>query len=113
MVENGASNPVRYRLTLYISGGGPDSRRAIENAQAICGTYLRGMAELEVIDVLEHPEAAERDKILATPTLLRRFPLPARKIIGDLSDLERALGALEVYAHFAAPDGDPSGPPER
>ena len=56
MVENGASNPVRYRLTLYISGGGPDSRRAIENAQAICGTYLRGMAELEVIDVLEHPE---------------------------------------------------------
>ena len=96
MVENGASNPVRYRLTLYISGGGPDSRRAIENAQAICGTYLRGMAELEVIDVLEHPEAAERDKILATPTLLRRFPLPARKIIGDLSDTERTLVGLQL-----------------
>jgi circadian clock protein KaiB len=69
--------------------------RAIENLREICDLELQGLYEIEVIDVLEHPTLAENEKILATPTLVKRLPEPVRKIIGDLSNRERVLLGLD------------------
>jgi circadian clock protein KaiB len=85
-----------YKLRLFITGRTPQSQRAINNLRAICETEIRGDYEVEVIDVLENPALAERDKILATPTLVKRLPEPIRKIIGDLSDREKVLLGLNV-----------------
>jgi len=87
---------VTFKLRLYITGRTPQSQRAIHNLGAICETELNGVYELEVIDVLEHPQLAEDHKILATPTLVKQLPEPARKIIGDLSDRERVLLGLDL-----------------
>jgi circadian clock protein KaiB len=86
-----------YRLRLYITGRTAHSNRAIENLRQICESELNGQYEVEVIDVLENPGLAEREKILATPTLVKRLPEPVRKIIGDLSDRERVLLGLDIY----------------
>lgn len=88
----------RYKLRLFITGRTTHSQRALANLEAICETELRGLYELEVIDVLEHPLLAERDKILATPTLVKRLPEPVRKIIGDLSDRQKVLLGLDIEA---------------
>jgi circadian clock protein KaiB len=79
------------RLKLYIAGRSPRSRRAIDNLREIADLALGEPCEIELIDVLEHPEQAERERILATPTLLKDFPLPRRRITGDLSDTEQVL----------------------
>jgi circadian clock protein KaiB len=86
----------QFNLRLFVSGMSAQSRRAIDNLHDICETSLRGMYEVEVIDVLEHREMAERAKILATPTLVKQLPEPVRKIIGDLSDCEKVLLGLGV-----------------
>jgi len=86
----------KFKLRLYVTGITPQSQRAIDNLRAICETDLPEQYEIEVIDVLEHPELAETDKILATPTLVKRLPEPVRKIIGDLSDRQRVLLGLNV-----------------
>ncbi len=86
----------KYILRLYITGRTPQSQRAVDNLRRICEAELRNAYELEVIDVLEHPEAAESDKILATPTLVKQLPEPVRKIIGDLSDREKVLLGLDI-----------------
>lgn len=85
-----------FKLRLFITGRTPQSQRAINNLRSICETDIQGAYEVEVIDVLEHPALAERDKILATPTLVKRLPEPIRKIIGDLSDREKVLLGLNV-----------------
>lgn len=85
-----------FKLRLYVTGRTPNSQRALENLQAICKANLSGLYEIEVIDVLEHPRLAENEKILATPTLVKRLPEPVRKIIGDLSDVERVLLGLDI-----------------
>ena len=85
-----------FKLRLYITGSTSQSIRAIENLKSICETELPGLYEIEVIDVLEHPEMAESEKILATPTLVKRLPEPVRKIIGDLSDRHKVLLGLDV-----------------
>jgi circadian clock protein KaiB len=85
-----------FKLRLFITGRTPQSQRAINNLRSICETEIQGAYEVEVIDVLEHPALAERDKILATPTLVKRLPEPIRKIIGDLSDREKVLLGLNV-----------------
>lgn len=86
----------RFKLRLYITGRTPQSQRAIENLRDICESELEGLYEIEVIDVLEHPALAENEKILATPTLVKRLPEPVRKIIGDLSDREKVLLGLDI-----------------
>jgi circadian clock protein KaiB len=88
---------MNYRLRLYITGRTSHSLRAIENLKAICELELAGVYEVEVIDVLENPRLAENEKILATPTLVKRLPEPVRKIIGDLSDREKVLLGLDIY----------------
>jgi circadian clock protein KaiB len=88
----------KFRLSLYITGRAPQSQRALDNLRAICKSELRGGYEIEVIDVLEHPTLADDEKILATPTLVKRLPEPVRKIIGDLSNKEKVLLGLDAAA---------------
>jgi circadian clock protein KaiB len=87
---------VVYKLRLYITPRTTNSQRAISNLDALCQEDLPVRLEVEVIDVTQHPGMAERDKILATPTLVRQTPGPVRKIIGDLSDRERVLVSLDL-----------------
>lgn len=87
-------------LRLYVSGRASNSRAAIRNLESL-RELLGDGAALEVIDVRERPELAEEDRILATPTLVRRAPTPVRKIIGDLSDINRVLLGLEIDAAAA------------
>ena len=85
-----------YLLKLYVAGQSPRARVAIENLERICREELAGQYELQIIDVLEHPELAEDDRIMATPTLIKQLPPPLRRVIGDLSDKERVLFGLDV-----------------
>lgn len=86
----------KFLLKLYITGHTPKSERAIANLRRICEEELGGEYELMVIDVLEQPQLAEDDKILATPTLIRALPPPMRRVIGDLSDSEKVLLGLDL-----------------
>lgn len=88
-------------LRLYVSGQALNSRAAIRNLESL-RARLAANADVEIIDVREKPELAEEDRILATPTLVRRRPTPVRKIIGDLSDIERVIMGLEIDAETAA-----------
>jgi len=94
--QRGEGILARFQLKLYITGASPRAATAIANLRRICEDELRGEYELEIIDVLEHPEAAENDRILATPTLVKNLPPPLRRVIGDLSDKEKVLLGLEV-----------------
>lgn len=86
----------KFKLRLYVTGRTAQSQRAIENLRSICESELEDRYDIEVIDVLEHPALAENEKILATPTLVKRLPEPVRKIIGDLSDREKVLLGLDL-----------------
>lgn len=88
---------MKYKLRLYVTGFTSHSQRAIENLKQICDTEIQGQYEVEVIDVLERPMLAESEKIMATPTLVKKLPEPVRKIIGDLSDRERVLLGLDLF----------------
>ena len=83
-------------LKLYITGHTPKSERAIANMQSICKNELAGQYELAIIDVLERPQLAEDEKILATPTLIKVLPPPLARVIGDLSDTEKVLIGLNI-----------------
>jgi circadian clock protein KaiB len=85
-----------YLLRLFVTGTTPRSARAIQNIRAICEEKLHGRYDLEVVDVYQHPEQARPDQIVVTPTLVRKLPLPVRKLIGDLSDEERVLVGLDI-----------------
>ncbi|MEX2261036.1 MAG: circadian clock KaiB family protein [Bryobacteraceae bacterium] len=85
-----------FRFKLYIAGRTHRSERAAWNLRRLCEKELAGRYELVVVDVLERPEEAEEQRILATPTLIKELPPPMRRIIGDLSDAERVLAALDV-----------------
>jgi circadian clock protein KaiB len=87
-----------WYLRLYIAGQSPKSLRAFANLKTLCEEHLAGRYELEIIDLVEQPALARSDDILAIPTLVRRLPVPLRKIIGDLSNTERVLVGLRVEA---------------
>jgi circadian clock protein KaiB len=93
-----------FILKLYVAGDSAKTRVAIANLQRICEDELAGKYALEVIDVLEHPQEAEDERILATPTLIKRLPPPLRRVIGDLSDTQKVLLGLEVHPGTSAPD---------
>jgi circadian clock protein KaiB len=96
----------KYIFQIYITGNTPRSELALSNLQRMCEKYLPGNWEITVIDVLEQPNLAEQAKILATPTLLKVSPPPVRKIIGDLSDLERVMVGLGLYPEQNHSQGD-------
>jgi circadian clock protein KaiB len=85
-----------YVLVLYVVGRSFASESALTNIKLICEEYVKGKYSIEVIDLLEQPMLAERDQIFAVPTLLRRQPLPLRKLIGDLSDHRKVIAALGI-----------------
>ena len=87
-------------LKLYVSGDTLRSRKAIANLQAFCDSQLSQSTSIEIIDVVKFPEIAESKKILITPTLIREFPLPEERIIGDLSDSEVLSFALNVSSEI-------------
>ena len=85
-----------FVLKLYVTGATPRANLAIANLRRICEQELQGDYELQIIDVLEHPQLAEDERILATPTLIKQLPPPLRRVIGDLSDSEKVLLGLEL-----------------
>ncbi len=85
-----------WTLRLYVAGQTPKSLAAFANLKALCEEHLAGCYKIEVIDLLENPRLARGDQIIAVPTLVRKLPLPVRKIIGDLSNTERVLVGLDL-----------------
>jgi circadian clock protein KaiB len=85
-----------FQLRLYVAGQTPKSLQAFANLKKICEEHLKGRYTIEVIDLIENPQLAHGDKILAIPTLVRKLPEPIRKIIGDLSNTERVLVGLDL-----------------
>ena len=88
--------PEVWKLRLYVAGQTPKSIRALANLKALCEKHLKGRYQIEVIDLLEHPHMARGDQIVAIPTLVVKLPEPVRKIIGDLSNTDRALVGLAL-----------------
>jgi circadian clock protein KaiB len=86
----------KYLLKLFITGQTPRSERAISSLRQICEKELKDQYELVIIDTLERPELAEEEKILATPMLIKQLPPPLRRIIGDLSNIEKVLIGLDL-----------------
>ena len=87
-----------WQLRLYVAGATAKSVAALANLRRLCETHLAGRYEIEIVDLLVNPKLAAGDQILAVPTLVRKFPEPIRKIIGDLSNEERVLVGLDVKA---------------
>ena len=85
-----------WQLRLYVAGTTSKSAAALANLKQVCETHLAGRYSIEVVDLLVNPKLAAGDQILAVPTLVRKFPEPIRKIIGDLSNEERVLVGLDV-----------------
>lgn len=89
----------RWDLRLYTAGQSPKSLAALSNLKRICDQHLAGRYSIEVIDLMKNPRLAKDDEIVAIPTLVRKLPEPLRKIIGDLSNEERALVGLQLRPH--------------
>ena len=88
--------PEVFKLRLYVAGQTPKSIRAFANLKVVCDKHLKGRYHIEVIDLLEHPEMARGDQIVAIPTLVVKLPQVVRQIIGDLSDTDRVLVGLAL-----------------
>lgn len=87
-----------WELRLYVTGQTPNCLRAFANLKALCETHLAGKYRIEVIDLLRQPQLASGDQIFAIPTLVRKLPVPVRRIIGNLSNTERVLVGLDLVA---------------
>ncbi|MBC7947293.1 MAG: circadian clock protein KaiB [Chitinophagaceae bacterium] len=97
--KGGAKAPVRdgvFVLRLYVTGASPNSVRAITNTKNLCNEYLVGNYDLEIIDVYQQPEIAKHENLIALPMLIKKHPLPERRMIGDMSDTERVLTGIGV-----------------
>lgn len=94
----GKNAPDTWNLRLYVAGRTTRSVAALTNLEALCEEHLAGKYHIEVIDLLENPQLASGDQILAIPTLVRKLPPPMKKIIGDLSKTERVLIGLDLRA---------------
>ncbi|MGD0808425.1 MAG: circadian clock KaiB family protein [Acidimicrobiales bacterium] len=93
-----------WELRLYVTGRSPKCLRAVDNLRSVCEEYLAGQYNIEVVDLLENPRLAAEDQILAVPTLVRRLPAPIRKIVGDLSDVDRLLVGLQLRPQKTKPE---------
>jgi circadian clock protein KaiB len=86
----------KYVLRLFVTGILPNSARAIANINAICEEYLKGRYELEIVDIYQQPSLALKEEIIAIPVLIKKFPLPEERLIGDLSNTEKVLKGLRL-----------------
>ncbi len=91
-----ARNQGKYVLRLYVTGMTPKSSQAIANVQELCKKHLAGRYELEVIDIYQQPQLAKGEQIIAAPTLIKKLPLPLRRLIGDMSDTEEFLMGIDL-----------------
>jgi circadian clock protein KaiB len=96
LTNNMETEEQTWELRLYIAGKTPKSVTALVNLKKYCEEHLSGKYQIEVIDLLLHPQLAEGDQIFAVPTLVRKVPVPIRKIIGDLSNEEKVLVGLNI-----------------
>jgi len=94
--DNDGADPEFWELRLYVAGQTPKSLTAFANLKKICEEHLAGKYRIEIIDLVENPQLARGDQILAIPTLVRKLPEPVRKIIGDLSNTDRVLVGLDL-----------------
>jgi circadian clock protein KaiB len=101
----GPNNSEHWVLRLYVAGKTPRCKAAEQNLRKVCEQYLADRYTIEIIDLLEHPTLAQGDQILAVPTLVRKLPVPVRRIIGDLSNTERVLVGLDLR-HGSVPTTD-------
>jgi circadian clock protein KaiB len=90
------SKDEKYVLRLYVAGMTPKSTKALTNVKKICEDHLADRCELEVIDIYQQPKLAKGEQIIAAPTLIKKLPLPLRKLIGDMSDTEKFLVGLDL-----------------
>jgi circadian clock protein KaiB len=90
------SRQAKYVLRLYVSGSTAKSALAVENIKRICEQHLKNRYDLEVIDIYQQPNLAREEQIVAVPTLIKRFPPPLRRLIGDLSNQEKVLFGLDL-----------------
>ena len=97
-----------YVLKLFITGQTPRAQSAIDHISRICEERLPGRSQVIVVDVLEDPQSAEDERIIATPTLIKMMPPPLRRIIGDLSDTEKVLIGLDLPVHDHTARQEPS-----
>ena len=106
-LELAATSPPgdRYLLRLYVTGMTTRSERAVRNLQDICDEHLKGRYDLEVIDIYQQPVLAKGEQIIAAPTLIKKLPLPTRRIIGDMSNRERVLLGLDLRS-VSRPNGE-------
>ncbi|MFE3868853.1 circadian clock KaiB family protein [Flavobacterium sp. LS2P90] len=95
-VEAKSTEVEKYILRLFVTGILPNSVRAIVNSKAICEEYLKDRYELEIIDIYQQPSLAVTEEIIAIPVLIKKFPLPEGRVIGDLSDVEKVLKGLHI-----------------
>ena len=86
----------KYVLRLYVTGMTPKSTQAIANVEKLCKEHLAGRYELKVIDIYQQPKLVQGEQIIATPTLIKKLPLPLRKLIGNMSDTERFLVGIDL-----------------
>ena len=88
--------PKKYVLRLYVAGLSPRSQKAIENIKRICNQHLKGCCELAIQDIYQNPIIAKNSQILAAPTLVKEFPLPLRRFVGDMSETSKLLVGLDL-----------------
>lgn len=94
--KNSSKQRDQWILRLYVAGQTPKCLTAFTNLKKICEDQLKGKYKIEVIDLIENPQLSREHQILAIPTLVRKLPVPVRKIIGDLSDTEKVLVGLDI-----------------
>lgn len=95
----GRKHKVPYVFCLYVTGASPNSSRAISNIKGLCENHLKNEYELNIIDVYQQPGIAQTVDIIALPLLIRKNPLPERRLIGDLADKERVIRSLDMLNH--------------
>ncbi len=83
-----------YMLRMYVTGASPNSAKAISNIKNICEVHLKGMYNLEIIDIYQQPLIAQKEQVIALPMLVKSTPLPLKRLIGDMSDTKKVLSAL-------------------
>lgn len=96
MNEHAPDEHVRWEMRLYIAGETPSAMIALDNLKRVCDQHLRDRCDIEVIDLSKHPELAAKKNITAIPTLVKELPLPVRKLIGDLSAIDKVLVGLDL-----------------
>lgn len=96
MEAKNADPTVKFVLTLFVSGASPNSVRAINNLEKILKNHVDGRYELNIVDVRQEKDTAEKEQIIALPLLIKRFPQPERRLIGDMSDTKKVLSGLGI-----------------